>query len=83
MEALSLGSKFATGINKSITTNTILSNYRNCDTDFSKVSSKESFSPLSLNEKIHPSPKDIYRYYPTKPKTRTLSFPPPIKTVAL
>ena len=36
MEALSFRLKFATGIHQNITTNTILRNYRNCDTDFSK-----------------------------------------------
>ena len=36
MEALSLWLKFATGIYKNITTNTILDNYRDCDINFSK-----------------------------------------------
>ena len=36
IEAFSLGLKFATDIYLNITTNTILDNYRNCDTDFSK-----------------------------------------------
>ena len=36
IEALSQRQKFASAIRKNITTNTILSNYRNCDTDFSK-----------------------------------------------
>ena len=36
MEAISLGLKFATGIYKNITTNIILDNYWNCDTNFSK-----------------------------------------------
>ena len=36
IEAISLELKFATGIYKNITTNTILDNYRNCDTNFCK-----------------------------------------------
>ena len=37
MEALSLRLKSATGIYQNITTNSILCNYRNCNTNFSKI----------------------------------------------
>ena len=37
IEAFSFGLKFATGIHQNFTTNTILHNYGNCDTNFSRA----------------------------------------------
>ena len=64
-EALSFGLKFVTGIHQNIITNTILCNYRNGDTDFSRGFIQGIILISVSQQMIHPFLKDRYGHFLT------------------